>query len=266
MEFTTQEYLLDVLGPDADAVFAAVEQLNEISFVQWACPNTASRPHLAGQTVFTADRARAQDSAEGAVGGSATSGVFPNDEYFSEQWYLHNTGQICLYGTGGTPNADINAPEAWEITTGDPNIIVAVPDTGVDSNHPDLVANPVRGYDFFEDDEHPEPDYTGSNNSHGTMCAGLVAAQGNNGTGVTGVTWNCKIMPIKIEVADALCSDADIATAFRWMANNGADVITNSWGYGNPVPITHSAIIDVTEPGGLGRGGKGCVVLSRNAK
>jgi subtilisin family serine protease len=237
MEFTTQEYLLQVLGPDADAVFAAVEALNQSSIVEWAAPNTASQPKLCGQ-------------------------VIPNDEYFPRQWHLHNTGQ-----SGGTPNADINAPEAWEITTGDPNIVVAVLDSGVDSNHPDLVNNLVTGYDFYDNDDRPDPTTDHPMNVHGTACAGLIAAQGNNEIGVTGVTWNCKIMPIRIfrvaaDGTEYFITQDDRATALRWAAANGADILSNSWCWGlSPLPIIYSGILDVTKPGGMGRGGKGCVVL-----
>jgi len=262
MEFTTQEYLVQVLGPDADAVFAAVERLNGVPFVEWACPNTASRLHLAGQTVSAGERVRVQDSAQAPAGGPATSGVFPNDEYFPVQWHLHNTGQ-----SGGTPGADIRAPEAWEITTGDPNVVVAVLDTGVDSNHPDLVNNLVPGYDFLDDDDQPEPALDPYPNGHGTACAGLIAAQGNNAIGVTGVAWNCKIMPIRVsgyqsDGTSVRDTEADRATAFRWAANKGADVLSNSWSWStNPTPIIQSAIVDVTKVGGIGRAGKGCIVL-----
>jgi subtilisin family serine protease len=256
MEFTMQEYLLEVLGPDAEAVFTALEKLNAVSFVEWAAPNTASQPKVFGQNVSLDQHLLSQFDAAATGQDSGTSGVIPNDEYFPMQWHLHNTGQ-----SGGTPGADIRAPEAWKITTGDPNIIIAVIDTGVDTKHADLIDNLVPGYDFYDNDAQPDPVTGDMSNAHGTACAGLVAAKGNNALGVTGVTWDCKIMPIKIETADGLCSDADIATAFRWMASNGADVITNSWGYGAAVPITHSAIIDVTRPDGLGRGGKGCVVI-----
>ncbi|UCG56818.1 MAG: S8 family serine peptidase [Phycisphaerales bacterium] len=239
MEFTEVEYLLEVLGPDADAVFSAVEQLSEISFVAWACPNTAARMHLAGQ-------------------------VIPNDEYFSEQWHLHNTGQTCLYGWGGTPNVDINAPEAWEITTGDANTVVAVLDTGVDTNHPDLINSLVPGYDFCDNDDSAEP--TDEHMTfHGTICAGLVAAKGDNSIGVAGVGWGCKVMPVRIAEGtevERFIPDSDMATAIRWAASNGADVLSNSWGYLSPRPITHSGIIDVTRQGGSGRGGTGCVVLA----
>jgi subtilisin family serine protease len=191
-----------------------------------------------------------------------TPGVFPNDPYFPNQWHLHNTGQ-----SGGTPGADIRAPQAWAITTGDPNIVVAVVDSGVDSKHPDLVDNLVPGYDFMEGDSQPDPALSYYRNAHGTACAGLIAAQGNNTVGVTGVTWSCKIMPIRIwwqsdDETSYWITEADSATAFRWTANKGADVLSNSWTFGTtPTPIFQSAIADVTRTGGIGRGGKGCIVL-----
>jgi len=213
---------------DASAVFSAVDQLNDTDFIEWAIPNVAFRPQLLGQ-------------------------VIPNDTYFPDQWHLNNTGQ-----SGGTPDADINAPGAWEFVTGDPNIIVAVLDDGVDVSHPDLVANFVQGHDFVNDDN--DPNAIGDD-AHGTACAGLIAAQGNNGMGVTGVAWNCKVMPIKIVEGEDFILEADIATAIRWSANNGADILSNSWGGDFTMPTIHSAIIDVTEPGGIGREGKGCIVL-----
>lgn len=260
MEFTTQEYLIEVLGTDADAVFAAVEALSRNPEVEWACPNTAFQPRLAGQTTLGHGTAPLSPMASSA-GDPNTLGVFPNDEYFPHQWHLHNTGQ-----SGGTPNADINAPEAWEVTSGDPNIIIAVLDAGVDGSHPDLVNNLVPGYDFYDDDDSPDPAPNHWMNAHGTCCAGLIAAQGNNNIGVSGVAWNCKIMPIRIFRADSQgwwnhITQADIATAFRWAASHGADTLSNSWGGWKSDRIYHSAIKDITETGGIGRAGKGCVVL-----
>ncbi len=185
--------------------------------------------------------------------------VIPNDlcgEYWPMQWHLHNTGQ-----SGGTPDADINAPEAWEITTGDPNIVIAVLDTGVDLNHPDLISNLVPGYDFLDGDDSPEP-VIGSHFQapHGTACAGLVAAQGNNGIGVVGVTWSCKIMPIRIALSPSATADVT-ATAIRWAASNGADVISCSSVLSTDSPTISSAITDVTGSGGIGRDGRGCIVV-----
>ena len=232
MEFTTQEYLLGVQGPNADAVFEAVNELNEIDWIEWAAPNIAFNPKPCGH-------------------------VMPNDEYFPMQWHLHNTGELV-----GTPNADINAPEAWEITTGDPNIVVAVIDTGVDSSHPDLVNNLVPGYDFYSNDDLPDP-VGGSIPAHGTCCAGLIAAEGNNDIGVVGVTWKCKVMPIRTYMWGpwGATPESEIATAIRWAAAHGADILSNSWGDNFPLPIVQSAFVDVTKPGGIGRNGKGCVVF-----
>jgi len=263
MEFTEQEYLLEVLGPDADAVFAAVEHLSQAPEVEWACPNTAFRPKLARQAV-SSNRVPSDRLGIASAGQDAnTPGVFPNDEYFPIQWHLHNTGQ-----SGGTPGADIRAPEAWEITTGDPNIVVSILDTGVDTNHPDLVNNLVAGYDFYDDDDQPDPVLGPSGNVHGTNCAGLVAAEGNNRIGVSGVTWNCSIMPIRVgRIADddgrwSVITLADGATAIRWAAAQGADILSTSCYWAQTNVIWHSAVVDVTKPEGIGRRGKGCLFFT----
>jgi len=255
MEFTQQEYLLEVLGPDAEAVFAAVEQLSQAPEVEWACPNTAFRPKLAGQAV-SSNRVPSDRLGIASAGQDANNlAVFPNDEYFPKQWHLHNTGQ-----SGGTPGADIRAPEAWEITTGDPNIVVAVLDTGVESKHPDLVNNLVPGYDFYENDDQPDPTL---DNPHGTACAGLIAARGNNLIGVSGVTWDCSLMPARAYVWGdwGATPESDIATALRWAATHGADIISNSWGDNFAMLMVRSALADITRAGGIGRDGKGCIVL-----
>ncbi|MFC1634853.1 S8 family serine peptidase [Planctomycetota bacterium] len=253
MEFTTQEYLIDVLGPNEDAVFSAVKELNKIDWIDWADLNVAFQPKPCDESGFHAPQV------------SEISGMIPNDEFLPMQWHLHNTGQF-----GYTPDADINALEAWDITTGDPNIVIAIVDDGVDANHPDLVNNLVPGYDFLDDDDttYPQRDNFDNVNNHGTMCAGLAAAQGNNYIGVMGVTWNCKIMPVRnhrtlIGSEDEYdwITNAETATAFRWAADHGADILSNSWGGGSN-QIVRSAIIDITQTGGMGRDGKGCIVLA----
>jgi subtilisin family serine protease len=181
----------------------------------------------------------------------------PNDEFFSKQWHLSNTGQ-----SGGTAGADINALAAWEITTGDPNVVIAVIDSGVDPSHPDLINNLVPGYDFVEDDDRPDPSLYHPLDAHGTLIAGIAAAQGNNGMGVVGVAPKCKIMPIRIHSARrGLLWEDDLAEALRWAALQGADIISNSWGFPWESDVIHSAVKDVTSPGGIGRAGKGCVVV-----
>ncbi len=232
LEFTDSEFLLEVPATDPDAVFATIEDLRGSDFVEWAVPNIASMPQLRGSTL-------------------------PNDPYFPKQWHLQNTGQ-----SGGIVGADIWAAEAWLITAGSSDITVAVIDSGLDLNHPDLRDNLVPGYDFYDDDDSPDAGTDDPGEAHGTACAGLIAACGNNGIGVTGVAWGCRIMPVRISGADdAYLTEAEIATALRWAAVNGADVLSNSWGWQLATDAIHSAVVDVTKPGGLGRDGKGCVVL-----
>jgi subtilisin family serine protease len=255
MMFTEQEYLVDVLGENADAVFAALIELNQIDSIEWAAPNVITRRRRPEAPV-------SENNSQGNVHlfnnpqTPPTTGLIPNDEYFPMQWHLHNTGQF-----GGTPDADINAPEAWEITAGDPNIVVAVIDTGVDSDHPDLMNNLVPGYDFYQNDNFPEPTGSDPFEAHGTACAGLVAAEGNNDIGVVGVAWKSKVMPIRDGTFDVF-RVADSAEGFRWAAANGVDILNYSTGLPNPVPIIYSAVVDITKPGGIGRNGKGCVILA----
>lgn len=114
----------------------------------------------------------------------------PNDTYFSNQYYLHNTGQ-----TGGLTDADIDALEAWNITTGSSSITVAVIDEG-GSSHQDLPANRiVAGYDYFFLDSDPSP---GGNRAHGMACAGIIAATQNNNAGISGIAPECKVMHIRM--------------------------------------------------------------------
>ena len=157
---------------------------------------------------------------------------------------------------------------------------MAVLDDVVDISHPDLAGNiwvnpkeipgngvnddgnekvdDVHGWDFVDDKDSVIP-YPWD--AHGMACAGLVAATGNNGIGVVGVAWNCRIMPICIVHGYGWATDEDIATAIRYAAKSGADVLSNSW-HGSPMPVIHSAIKDVTALNGIGRNGKGCIVLA----
>ena len=182
----------------------------------------------------------------------------PDDTDFEELWGLDNTGQN-VDETNGTPDADIDAPEAWDVTIGSSDIIVAVVDSGVDVNHPDLQANiwtnpgeiadngsdddgngyvdDVNGWDFLNGDNAPD-----DASSHGTHVAGTIAAVGNNGRGVTGVSWTAKIMPLRFLDALGVGNTADAIEAIEYANAMGADVINNSWGGGGNSQSLKAAI------------------------
>ena len=153
---------------------------------------------------------------------------FPNDPYFQHQITCHNTGQM-INGHFGEPDADIDAPEAWAITTGSNNIVIAVFDEGVTSNHPDLPNTRqvrINGSNFGSGNaDNPSP--TGDDN-HGNACAGVIAATMDNNEGIAGIAPNCKIMPIRW---DGTTTSVQIAEGIKFAADNGANIISNSWGY-----------------------------------
>ncbi|MHC4154082.1 MAG: right-handed parallel beta-helix repeat-containing protein [Planctomycetota bacterium] len=149
--------------------------------------------------------------------------TFPNDPRFDEQWSLHNTGQ-----GGWTPDADIDAPEAWDIRTDAGEIIVAVLDTGFDREHEDLAGNlwinelEYNGTPGVDDDENGYVDdihgIGDTIDDHGTATAGVIGAVGNNGKGVTGVCWSVQMMTVVGVGVDRI----------EYAVANGADVINAS--------------------------------------
>ncbi|MEQ8316618.1 MAG: S8 family serine peptidase [Phycisphaerales bacterium] len=148
----------------------------------------------------------------------------PDDPDFGLQYGLLNTGQT-INGVVGTPGADINASEAWVVTTGDPDVIIAIVDTGVSQSHPDLQDNVLPGYSSvggsWDDDIFI---------SHGTHCAGIASGDTDNGIGIAGVGWDCSILPVKALGFLGTGTEADIAAGVVWAADNGADVISLSLG------------------------------------
>lgn len=201
---------LEVLELDGTSVAAAVTELEARADVLYAEPNYT----------FTAS-------------------AIANDPRFTSQWALNDAGDV-----------DIDAPEAWDRATGTGNVTVAVVDTGIAWDHPDLAgnmwANPgeagasanngvdddrngftddVRGWDWVDRDNDPM-DVTG----HGTHVAGTIGARGNNNIGVAGVGWNMKLMPLRVLSAGGSGSAADIARAFQYAAANSADVVNASLG------------------------------------
>lgn len=178
----------------------------------------------------------------------------PNDQYFPNQWHLNNTGQ------SGIADEDIDAVEAWDLTQGDTNLIIAVIDEGIDIDHEDLSAKVVFPYNAIDGTDDPRP--IASNESHGTATSGLAVAIGNNTIGVVGSAPNCKLMPIKLlDTGETTSSDAD---AFIYASDNGASVLSNSWGPEDnagyaPIPDLFKAAMDYVIK--YGRSGKGSTIL-----
>lgn len=176
---------------------------------------------------------------------SSSSAFVPNDTYYADQWHLKNTGQ-----NGGTVGIDINAEEAWDITRGDINTIVAVVDDGFERDHPDLIDNNIgTGFDM----------QNGSSPSlvrgaHGTPCAGIIAAKNNNNEGISGVAPEAGLISIS---GIKSVNSQQLANGINWAWQNNADVISNSWG------TAQSNLIDDAINNALtnGRNGLGTVVV-----
>lgn len=181
-----------------------------------------------------------------------------NDPRYNRQFQMHNTGQT-IGGVTGTNDIDCDAPEAWAITTGDSNLIVAVIDDGVE-DHPDIVDGngDSRLIDGFTPANNGDGTPIGSN-SHGMACAGIIGATHNNSIGVRGLAPGVDI--ISVDIFQGSETTSDLAEAFNWARLQGADVMSNSWGYNSctlSLSALNSAIQNATN---LGRGGLGSVVL-----
>ena len=190
----------------------------------------------------------------------------PDDPRFGDLWGLHNIGQ-----SGGTPDADIDAPEAWNHSTGSSNVIVAVIDSGIDYNHPDLADNMFRneadcntnrrdddgngyvndcyGIDTYNNDSNPMDD-----NNHGTHVAGTIGAKGDNGAGVAGINWNIKMMACKFvnsSGSGTTESAIECLEYVRTMKDRGHNIIAtnNSWGGGGFSQALYDAIDDHRQRG-----------------
>jgi subtilisin family serine protease len=191
--------------------------------------------------------------------------ALPNDPQLGQQWGLYNFGQTVT-GIPSLAGADIHALSAWDITTGSPNVLIAVIDSGIAWDHPDLAGNiwtntgetpgdgidndgngyvdDVRGWDFVVNDNDPM-----DVNGHGTIVAGTIAALGNNGIGTTGVLWTARVMALKGMDAMGFITVADEIAAINYAIAKGADVINASFGATACSQSEHSAIAAAASAG-----------------
>jgi subtilisin family serine protease len=183
----------------------------------------------------------------------------PNDPRYLDGslWNLNNTGQ-----NGGTPYADISAPAGWSLRTSADPIIVAVIDTGVWYSHEDLASNmwvnpcvgcPVDGV-VYPNDVYGINAITGTGDPlddmfHGTHCAGIIGAVGNNGIGGVGVAWNVRIMACKFLDANGSGYTSDAIECVNYAVSKGAKVLSCSWGGSSYSQALHDAIAAARDEG-----------------
>lgn len=170
----------------------------------------------------------------------------PNDPRYQGQWYLRK----------------LNVEGAWRITAGDPSVTVAVVDNGCDLMHPDLVTNLRPGRDVVDGDADPSPGGSGSGANHGTACAGIIAGEGNNAIGISGVCPRCTIRCIRMlaERGQMVPVSADV-DAFRAALDFDVAVVSNSWGFVQSIPVPAALATAIREVATRNRGGRGALVI-----
>ncbi len=195
--------------------------------------------------------------------------TFPSDTYLGEQWYVQDPG-----------DSDVDLPEAWDLERGGSPVTIGIMDTGVDLGHPDLAsriqANPgetpgnaldddgngyvddVNGWDFGNDDPDPNPEPTFDSigldvGFHGTFVAGIASASTDNGQGIAGAGWNCRILPLKVSNSAGEITSEAIAAAFLYAVDQHVSVLNMSLGGpGDPgVPEFFQALADAADSAGV---------------
>ncbi len=178
----------------------------------------------------------------------------PDDPLYATQWPHQNSGQFVA----GFLEADIRTAESWMITTGSPQVRIAVLDDGIDGSHPDLAANIEPGYDATD----LAPPISGAGwprpeDSHGTACAGVAGAIGNNGVGLAGVSWSSRLIPIRMGYGTLFTQTDWVVDAITWAVDNDADILSCSWGGLAPT----QALLDAVDYAESGRAGLGTIVV-----
>lgn len=241
-EISSGQYLVKVKTSNQDKVLEKAHALNKLKEVEFAEPNFLSEFRKSN---------------------------IAREKYFKKQWYLNNTGQ-----GKGKQKEDVRALGAWEISRGNPAIVIAIIDDGVHLNHPNLKGNiwenpdttagDKHGHNFYDGTDDPNPIYFSPpydsvehNDIHGTPCAGVAAAVGESVKGVYGIAYKCKILAVKIFGEEGLTPSNILAKAIRY-AGRHADILSCSWSCG-PSNAVKKAINDVSKNG---RGGLGCPVFA----
>jgi subtilisin family serine protease len=223
-----------LVEPARDAALAERYGLNRV-YVFTVAQGTDVRAMAAA---FSAAPGVALAETDG-VGGIAET--IPNDPGFSLQWPLRNAGQ-----TGGSAGADIGATFAWDLGVGSSAITIAVLDTGIQADHPDLLGKVIPGYNFYDMNND-----TSDPHGHGTHVAGIAGAIGNNGVGIAGVDWNVRLLAVTVVSDSGSGTESPVAAAVVWAADQGADVINMSLQYAEGSVALRNAVAYAYDAGVL---------------
>lgn len=168
----------------------------------------------------------------------------PNDPRLSGQWYF----------------ANLKMETAWGLSQGDAKTTIVVVDTGCDPLHPDLVDKTDPGLDVVDGDTDPTPHPAEDGAAHGTACAGLVAASTNNNIGIAGGCPACRLRCVRLITDQPVPTSADV-DAFQFALDTDASVVSNSWGFVDPIPVPKPLEAAINNVFDHGRGGRGALVL-----
>ena len=198
-------------GGFRDAALASRHGLDRVFIIE--VPRGTDTPSMAA--AFALHNAEIEEAGVDAIGGVAACPNLPNDTSLSSQWNMHNLGQL-VRGSRGLADADVDAPEAWELHTGEVGeAVIAILDSGVDP-HPEFADRMIPGQNVVPG-ANPNDTSDGCFSGHGTHVTGIAAASGNNGTGVAGMNWGANILPVKVlTVCNGLATD--LAAGIRWAA------------------------------------------------
>ncbi|HWA06191.1 MAG TPA: S8 family serine peptidase, partial [Ignavibacteria bacterium] len=181
-------YLISIDPNSSDDVFDASNKYAITQFVEFAHPNflrsgmllEVKKDHSSGEHVHS----------------KLNGAMIPNDTLNPRMWNLNNTGNNIPQNVQGTPGCDMKMFDAWDITTGNPNVMIAIVDTGIDTNHTDLRPNLCDRnlwYDAYDNDQKPYDEYY-----HGTGVSGITSAAGNNIAGMAGIAFSSQVVPVRV--------------------------------------------------------------------
>jgi subtilisin family serine protease/subtilisin-like proprotein convertase family protein len=253
-------YLIKLNDSTSDNVFDLANKFSLTDFTEFAHPNFLRTGMLLNVPIdddlHKKYKERVKQNSKNNSNELGYSYI-PNDTMVPRMWHLNNTGNNIPDGIVGSPGCDMNMFNAWELSKGNPNVMISITDTGIDTNHIDLRPNLCDRrfwYDAYDNDQTPFDEYY-----HGTGVSGASSAAGNNIAGTAGVAFLSQIMPVRVfgPYPQAFTTDLILAKGLNWSWKHGASVINCSWGGGIPGSLITFAIQNAVN---YGRSGRGCVI------